>query len=295
MTTAFLILAGYPSPATLAFADELARIIPNVIVVSDADCKTLPGRAELVHVPDSTARAAGYFNSSPLIAKTPIAWDKALLLMRRRNFDFAWLCEDDVFFVEAATASGLVTEYANSAADLICQHVFDQSEWPGWVHWISAQPFAPGCRAGAFLPLCRVSRALSLAVEQHIKRNGSLSFIESMLPSLVREKGLVAEEAGILAIPDFRYRPEIRFWEIVERCALHEATIFHPVKSDRVKRGVARAREKGTFKVIDIYIAMLFVPSRRLARFVAKARLAVSIYVRGKTEGHPLRWPARRV
>ena len=53
------------------------------------------------------ARAAGCFNSSPLIPKTPIAWDKALylLLTERIGYDHAWSPQTTLYAAYARTSN----------------------------------------------------------------------------------------------------------------------------------------------------------------------------------------------
>ena len=101
MHSPLLILTATPLRSTLSFADALADISDNdVIIISDNKPSEVPSVAKCVYINDALARESGFFNSSPIIAKTPIAWDKAIyyLLNECRDLDYVWIMEDDVFF-----------------------------------------------------------------------------------------------------------------------------------------------------------------------------------------------------
>jgi hypothetical protein len=254
MTTSFLILTSDPQPSTLEFADALAQLIPNVIVVADLEPKAWPRRAELVHVRDEDSVRAGYFRSSHLIAKTPIAWDKALYLNRERLYQYAWCCEDDVLFASPAVAARLVKSLEACRADLICQGQFTEADRPDWAHWHTAGKFPAEHRRGSFLPLCRISSNLVSSVERYSQRTGSLTFIETMLPSLVAEDGLTALALSETLGPAFRWAPDFSHVELLERLAFgHE--VFHPVKSDKLRSSVARRAASGGYGVLELALA----------------------------------------
>src|SRR5271170_852213 len=98
MHSPLLILTTTPLPSTLGFADALADISGSeIIIISDNKPPELPSAAKCVYIDDAVARENGFFNSSPIITKTPIAWDKAIYYLTndQRVGDYVWIMEDD--------------------------------------------------------------------------------------------------------------------------------------------------------------------------------------------------------
>ena len=96
-----------------------------------------------------------------------------------------WIMEDDVVFTHAKICLELIEKYERNKSDLIVPNFFTRAKYPRWAHWNTAKSFQYEHQAGAFLPLCRISRRLVHLVDCYVKKHGSLSFIESLLPSLV--------------------------------------------------------------------------------------------------------------
>jgi hypothetical protein len=243
MRTPFLILSGAPTPSILAFADALARIqSQEVAIVSDTRFERDSGAARIIHIEDAEARDQGFVNSSPLIRKTPIAWDKAIYILAKARiaFDHAWIMEDDVLFAKPELASELIGKYRTSDADLIVTNFFRRSEHPDWHHWWAAELFPPDYRAGGFLPLCRVSRRMIEAVSDFAASNGSLHFIETMFPSLAVGRRLSVEIMDFVSERRFRFAPSMRRWEVLYMLGHKLGTgILHPVKSEELRAAAA--------------------------------------------------------
>lgn len=245
MQTPVLIVTGRPSASTLTFADDLARILPhNVVIVSDSGFDARPTVADAIHIPDEEAVQARCLNSSPLIKRTPIGWDKALYLLMtdRVPFDHAWIVEDDVAFASPEIARDMIARYARSDVDLLAAKFFRPAENPDWGHWREASPFEPADRAGAFMPLARVSRTLMERCAEFVAQHQSFCFIETMFPSLVVRHGLRAETFDFLVDERrFRFEPPFQRWELLQKIGDRLSDgVFHPVKSDSL-RALARS------------------------------------------------------
>lgn len=239
MPTPVLIVTGVPTSTIVAFADAAQRCTAESIhIVSDTPTPLRPVEAKLIHVDDAEARQAGCFASSPLIKKTPIAWDKALyLLMKERiDFDYVWIVEDDVGFSSPALVGRLIERHRGSTADLIARTFFRPAENPTWAHWGEAEKFAEHERAGGFLPVVRLSRRMIETADLYKTRHGSFSFIETMFPSLVVRHDLSVETISYISERRFRYTPSFARWEILQKVGDGlETGVFHPVKSDALR------------------------------------------------------------
>jgi hypothetical protein len=267
MRTPVLIVTGRPTASTLTFADDLARIIPHqVVVVSDSGFDARPAIADGIHISDEEAVQARCFNSSPLIKRTPIAWDKALYLLmtRRVEFDHAWIIEDDVAFASPDLARDLIAKYAGTDADLLAAKFFRPSEQPEWGHWRHAAPFEPAHQAGGFMPLARLSRSLIDRCAEFVEQHRSFCFIETMFPSLVVKHGLRAETFDFVHDERrFRFEPAFERWELLQKIGdtLGEG-VFHPVKSDSLRTlATSRRLTLRQPSTWDIALFKLFGPS----------------------------------
>ena len=239
MHAPLLIVAGRPTPSIVTFADELARLVPQtVLILSDSGFDDYPRAAQAIEIGDDEARDHGFFNSSPLIDKTPIAWDKAIYYLASGKIDFehAWIMEDDVFFARPDLASQMIARYQDVTTDLLLNGFFRPAERPMWPHWYTARSFEPHHRAGGFLPLSRFSRRLIDHCGAFSQRNGSLCFIETMFPSLAVQHDLTVCVLDFLTERRFRFEPTFHTWELMQKLGPSlQQGVFHPVKSDQLR------------------------------------------------------------
>jgi hypothetical protein len=239
MYSPLLILTGTPLPSTLRFADKLATVSGNkVIIIPDDEPSDYPSIASCVYIDDTSARKNGFFNSSPLISKTPIAWDKAIFYLTTNCtvFDYVWIMEDDVFFTKPQVCIQLMEKYVSDTSDLIVRNFFLRDQHPNWPHWHFAAQFRYEHQAGGFLPLCRLSRRMTELTSDFVREHGSLAFIEVMFPSLAVSHKLKVKIMSFLSERRFHAGPEFRRMELLQlwRDDL-ENGIFHPVKSDTLR------------------------------------------------------------
>jgi hypothetical protein len=239
MHSPLLILTETALPSTLGFADSLAKISRNeTIIIPDNEPFRYPSIANCVYIDDASARRNGFFNSSPLILKTPIAWDKALFYLTTdcTAFDYVWIMEDDVLFTNPQVCIQLMEKYVSDTSDLIVRNFFLRDQHPNWPHWHFAAQFRSEHQAGGFLPLCRLSRRMTELTSDFVREHGSLAFIEVMFPSLAVSHKLKVKIMNFLSERRFHAGPEFRRLELLQlwRDDLQNG-IFHPVKSDRLR------------------------------------------------------------
>jgi hypothetical protein len=237
--TLLLILTRLPQPSTLHLADELAKISQNeVIIISDNKPQELPSVAKCVYIDDAAAREHGFVNSNPTIPKTPTAWDKAIyyLAIDRRQFEYVWIVEDDVFFTGPNICINLMEKYAGDTADLIVRNFFLREQHPRWPHWHFAEHFQGRHQAGAFLPLCRLSRRMIELAGDFVRKRESLDFIEVMFPSLAMSNMLRVRIMNFISERRFHAGPEFRKLELLQLWGDNlENGIFHPVKREQLR------------------------------------------------------------
>jgi hypothetical protein len=239
MHSPLLILTGNALPSTLGFADSLAKIGRNeTVIIPDNEPSRYPSIANCVYIDDARARKNGFFNSSPLIPKTPIAWDKAIFYLTTDYtiFDYVWIMEDDVFFTNPRVCIQLLEKYRSDTSDLIVRNFFLRDQHPNWPHWHFAAQFRYEHQAGGFLPLCRLSRRMIQLTSDFVREHGSLAFVEVLFPSLAVSHQLKVKIMSFLSERRFHAGPEFRRLELLQlwRDDL-ENGIFHPVKSDRLR------------------------------------------------------------
>jgi hypothetical protein len=239
MCSLLLILTATTLPSTLRFADAVAALRRgDTIIIPDNAPTDHPSTAKCIYIDDDSAREHGFCNSSPIIPKTPIAWDKALyyLASDELRFDYVWIMEDDVFFTSPKVCVQLVKKYADDASDLIVRNFFVREQHRNWPHWRFAAPFRREHQAGAFLPLCRLSRRMVGLARSFVREHGSLAFVEVMFPSLAVEHKLKVKIMNFIGELRFHAGPAFRRLELLHLWGDNlDSGIFHPVKSDKLR------------------------------------------------------------
>jgi hypothetical protein len=259
MHSPVLILTATPLSSTLGFADALANMShSDIIIISDNHPSKLPSVAKCFYIDDAVAFENGFIHSSPIIAKTPIAWDKAIYYLSTGSttFDYVWIMEDDVFFTSPNICIELMTKYADDTSDLIVRNFFVRAQHPNWPHWHFAASFRDEHQAGAFMPLCRLSRRMAELARDFVREHGSLSFIEVMFPSLAVLHTLKVKIMNFIGERRFHAGPEFRKLELLQ--LWHDdlqGGIFHPVKSDSL-RSLSYERPLGW----QLYVCKLMGP-----------------------------------
>lgn len=234
------MLTASSSPTLSRYADALADAVScEVVMISDNPPVSLPSVANCIHIPDADAVRHYCHHSNCMISKDPSAWDKMFYFLSEvvsKHFDYAWIMEDDVLFSDVKIAAELVSKYAQNKSDLIARNLFtpdERSDWPNWKH---ASQFEQRFQAGSLVQLCRLSRGMVATVRDFAIENKGLSFIETMLPSLARQRQLKIETMDFLNYRRFRYRPCFNLIELMELWGDNLSTgIFHPVKIDELR------------------------------------------------------------
>jgi hypothetical protein len=118
-----------------------------------------------------------------------------LHLLRRAEFDHAWIIEYDVAFT--GNWGRFFAAFEDSPADLIATSVRLRQADPHWVCWPSLQGggILPEQAASAFLPLWRVSRRLVREMDAAYTA-GFGGHLEASWATLAHARGMVLEDIG---------------------------------------------------------------------------------------------------
>jgi len=269
MSEIFYVVTTQPTEQLAAFCDELARNL-DVVIVSDQEPSIKSCRALTIWVPDEEVRKVGFVNSNPYKTKTPTAWDKALYLTSKAKRDFFWFCEDDVVFSSPRDALSLVRSYSGDKSDLLCQQFFSYRRLPNWANWCYRANFSDDVLMGGFFPVCRVSSSLANVISDFVQKYGTLSFIETMLPSCARANNLTISALPELKWLAFRASPPLTLSEIVVLSKSGFAKVFHPVKDISIRAAFEEYASEGLFKHLSVGSVILL--QRQISILKRRAR-----------------------
>jgi hypothetical protein len=229
---AIVFLTKYPHKNTIDFAVELGKDgeFETFIVVDSMDKLEPVEGTNFIQVADDVCRNKGYHHSNigedvTHIKKDPIAWDKFCYYFCeiRRNIDYFWVFEDDVFVPSINTVRNLHEGY--SRYDLVVannnvQRDTTTLDWH-WKHIVGKirPPFHYSMVCGMGIS----ARALR-TVKEYVDVKKSLFYIEVMFNTLVMHRGLLVVTP--LELKTIVWQGE---WGIDHFVQLPN-NVFHPVK-----------------------------------------------------------------
>jgi hypothetical protein len=197
---AFCLITTKPDDIWIEFVNTFTNVYDVYIIVDDNTFDTEKYREKYpgIHFllfKEEECKANGYWDASYLIKKEVIAWDKALYYFARVNtaYKHVWLCEDDVFFHNVNIISNIDKRYPET--DLLCVNKLENTtgEINSWMHWVKAQEMFDLPWSGSLISFCRVSSRLFASIDQFIKENEKLTFLEVLLPTVADKNGLTIE------------------------------------------------------------------------------------------------------
>ena len=191
----------------------------NSININDFEIKY--PNIHFIQFPDEKVIEEGYWESSYVIPKKTISWDKALYYFSKINtsYIYVWFIEDDVYIPKQESLI-LLDKYLN---DLICNKFisnFDGKE--GW-HWGQAEPYFELPWAGGLQCICRLSNRLLNKIKEFVYKHKKLTFIEVLFATLVIQN-------------NYSYICPDEFVEI-DCCKTHKISnldpniLYHPIKN----------------------------------------------------------------
>jgi hypothetical protein len=193
---------------------QIKNDYPNVkiIIVTDEECK----KYGYIH--------SSYMPYSSLVFNEIIAWDRALCYFTNlnKNYEQVWFFEDDVFFYNEETLLQIDTKYQKS--DMLCKNKNPQ---PGPGEWCWFWPaitihFSPPYFHS---PICAVklSNTFLSCLDEYIKVNKKLPFVEAILPSIAHQQNLNLVIASEFS--EIHWRKDWKYDDF------NTTNLFHPVKN----------------------------------------------------------------
>jgi len=172
---------------------------------------------------------SSYMPNSSLTFNEIIAWDRALYYFTNINtgYDNVWFFEDDVFFYDENTLLNIDKTYPKS--DILCKEKNSEPKsgewswfWPA-IHIHFPPPYFHS-------PICavRMSNSLLSHLNEYVKQNKVLFFIEAMFPSIAHYNHLTYDSPAELGQLHWR-----KDWTIDE---LNKSQVFHPMKNMEQQR-----------------------------------------------------------
>ena len=271
MTTAFYIITRCPDRATKRLADSLVGQVDVVGVAYDEPSDDMPERARAVQLDTPACVATGFVGTNwPMQAKTAISWDMAMLEAFRGGYDHVWFCEDDVAFCGHDTAARMIAATRDDDTDFLCVEFNRAQEGDAWPNWRFGHPDHHK-KAWAFMPLCRMSRALLEEIDATARRDGTLTFMEVMVASLAVDAGLKTGLIGPAGNRFFRYRPFVDWFDI--GFADVNGLIVHPVKDPTLRERLMFGAPLGwRERALSLIASIPFRMRRRLQGYAENFR-----------------------
>lgn len=237
MRSLFAVRAHHPTPAVRALHLELSTSFPaeRVVVVVDelhsATPKAWPQEFEIISINDRLLRDLGI--RTDIVDAGWRCGDYAYYaLLNSCEFDYAWLIEPDVCFLETS-AGEFLGAFSSSRADLIATDVRPAGDWP-FSYQLTCRGVADPWRC--FFPVTRMSReAIASAQELRMRLqwidggNFGPPNDEGIVATAVAANGLEILDLRVQepeALEHFHHRPKVDLGSVAAFC--DGPTVVHP-------------------------------------------------------------------
>jgi hypothetical protein len=164
------------------------------------------------------------------------AWDKATYFAYKTNCDYAWFCEDDVYWNKISVIKHLFENAGN--ADLVANKILQRYEdKPNWWHWPKAELLTKQKKywTATYNQICRVSRSILDEMGELSKKKHRLFFHEVMFAILANMNGYSIKYITDMDIPVFtsiRWDKPFTEEQVEQAVSQHKLVLLHPVKID---------------------------------------------------------------
>jgi hypothetical protein len=172
-----------------------------------------------VQIDDDICKRNGYINTNFLI-KQISGWDKALYYFGKKNFNYVWFLEDDVFFYNEQTIISIDEKYNN---DLLSNSLFknvngDKSTW----HWKNVNINFPPPYYNGMMCIVRFSKKMMQYIDEYAKKYHTLFFLEALFPTIAMKHKLTCSQPKEFFNIIYRFN-----WK---KHHIDQHSLFHPVK-----------------------------------------------------------------
>lgn len=167
---------------------------------------------------------SSYMPNSSLNFNQIIAWDRALCYFTNKNtiYKNIWFFEDDVFFYNENTILQIDNAYLES--DILCKEKNPEPKPGEWKwFWPAITVHFAGPYFHSSIAAVRMSAKLLGLINEYVKVNKKLCFIEALFPSIAHHNNLLYDSP--IELNQIHWRHD---WETEHVTKSH---IFHPIKN----------------------------------------------------------------
>jgi len=222
MKKALCILCINPNVEQIQFYKNLKDIYDIYFVCDNVkNYSTESEDVRFITISDKDCIKNGFKNANTAVmAKTPIAWDKALFYFSTVNtsYNFVWFVEEDVLVPTVKTLPNIDSKYGSE--DLLVKQNDDYETIPAWPHWKEANSKIEMKYRASMVCAVRVSDRLLRCIKDYANKYQTLFFIELLFNTLAYHNRLV-----IKTIPELS---TITFNDKIEE--INKKYVYHPCK-----------------------------------------------------------------
>lgn len=164
-------------------------------------------------------------------------WDKAVYHIYKTKVNYAWICEDDVFWNRPAVMSMILKATENKTDDLIAYPLKESYETtPNWNHWHYAQELTTNKKnwSSTYNQLCRLSSKLVSKIYDTAQKNHKLVLHEAIFATLCKMYSLKKSYYNDLGLPIYMnmyWKERLTKEEIQKVLEEHSYVLIHPIKN----------------------------------------------------------------
>jgi hypothetical protein len=187
------ILCKIPNEIWIKFLNGFTEYTDIYVVVDDNEIDYVDmykeyTRIKIIQVPNQACLDVGFKNLvSVTIHREITAWEKALYYFSFIKTDYknVWFIEDDVFIYSESTL--LKIDSKCTSEDLVTSSAtIGVNNMPSWTWWEKFELNIPRPHYHCMCCVIRMSKRLVDEVKLYASKNGTLTFLESLFPTLCR-------------------------------------------------------------------------------------------------------------
>lgn len=191
--------------------------------------KNIYKNLNIIQIDDNFCKNNGYYNCLIKvynISKDTLAWDKALFYFctLNTNYDYLWIIEDDIFFMNETFIINIDQKYPNS--DLLTKenrinYDGDLTTWENW--WaVKDNLKLPWCIS--MVCACRLSKRLLKKIKEYVNHHNRLTYHEAHFNTLAYQNNFLIDNPI-----EFQHIGYLVDWNICN--GLDPNKFYHPVKN----------------------------------------------------------------
>ena len=215
-----------------------------IIVDDNSKIYESPPEIKIIQLDDNIVKNSSFINSCICtIQKTPISWDKALYYFcKNNNYNNYWFIEDDVFIPTIDIINNLYENYVLDDVDVIVNAYHENNIYKKDWHWhnmyikedINKTYFSLPWYLG-LVPFIRLSKKMLDLINEFVKENNRLLFIEFFFVTLALSNNLVVKQIQQLGILEWEknyfYENKNGVISLKKHLITDKNKVYHPIKN----------------------------------------------------------------